>query len=89
MEDGVGEGCKEIKGLVIKSLNPYFRGGWCRSISDSGSCFVIRTSLNPYFRGGWCRRATMVDGATKDVDVLILIFVEDGVGEEVLQFIDY
>ena len=63
------------------SLNPCFSGGWSRSTS---SCLKLLTSaggLNPCFSGGWSRRAILSVERTGHGTVLILVLVEDGLGD--------
>ena len=64
-----------------QSLNPCFSGGWsrgrqiCLSKRDSGQ------GLNPCFSGGWSRRLSDWDCELNARTVLILVLVEDGLGE--------
>ena len=40
-------------------------------------------SLNPCFSGGWSRRATQSAAKAGDTLVLILVLVEDGLGDKI------
>ena len=43
-------------------------------------------SLNPCFSGGWSRSASKFEATQDDLDaVLILVLVEDGLGEQLLE----
>ena len=62
-------------------LNPCFSGGWSRSFYRKRYGFKT-ICLNPCFSGGWSRRATLPPPYLQKMQVLILVLVEDGLGDK-------
>ena len=79
MEDGLGD-CEEIpEADVQKGLNPCFCGRWFgryRVVTKQ----VLYLGLNPCFCGRWFGRAAWLMKKSHSYKVLILVFVEDGLG---------
>ena len=68
---------------VIMSLNPCFSGRWSRSsITDAMASGI--SSLNPCFSGRWSRSSPLNLTIMELYLVLILVLVEDGLGDDVI-----
>ena len=67
---------------VCRRLNPCFSGGWSRSLAAVKQ-EAAGESLNPCFSGGWSRRLWKKFQNFILHIVLILVLVEDGLGEDV------
>ena len=64
----------------LNCLNPCFSGGWSRRYATCGDTTDM-LCLNPCFSGGWSRRKDLMVGLNSNGKVLILVLVEDGLGE--------
>ena len=84
VEDGLGAHQKTaITSRYLQSLNPCFSGGWSRRSFKKFFLIHIRKSLNPCFSGGWSRSVKNKENTVYNLQVLILVLVEDGLGDTV------
>ena len=84
VEDGLGA---KVHGAALihgNGLNPCFSGGWSRRINFTFYA-TNKYGLNPCFSGGWSRSVEKHDELKQIERVLILVLVEDGLGEQLLE----
>ena len=67
--------------MVNIRLNPCFSGRWSARRRRSGSATRF-LSLNPCFSGRWSARFEIYSFQQRNIKVLILVLVEDGLREE-------
>ncbi len=81
VEDGLGDHLQPFQsdGLCAR-LNPCFSGGWSRR-KRTETLNSTMHRLNPCFSGGWSRRAKYQRQYESITRVLILVLVEDGLGD--------
>ena len=72
----------------MNGLNPCFSGGWSRRILGKTPRRHSGDRLNPCFSGGWSRRHAELEQIERELSVLILVLVEDGLGV-LLQSVQY
>ena len=86
MEDGLRERGEISADTARQSLNPCFSGGWSqRYYRELNNAAAKKHCLNPCFSGGWSQRPQNWKSYIKWVDVLILVLVEDGLREQLLE----
>ena len=74
-----------LYGSWATGLNPCFSGGWSRRPYQHQQNHRRGVCLNPCFSGGWSRSIYYPLEETPENVVLILVLVEDGLGEQLLE----
>ena len=85
VEDGLRGPHRVQPRLGMSCLNPCFSGGWSQRLTSAGALVQQKLSLNPCFSGGWSQSSKYVGGHDKRYRVLILVLVEDGLREQLLE----
>ena len=81
VEDGLGDLVSSSNRRRLICLNPCFSGGWSRRSPKHFLRLEDKYGLNPCFSGGWSRRRRSSRRGRAFNAVLILVLVEDGLGE--------
>ena len=82
VEDGIGDKHKQRKVYKLFGLNPCCSGRWYRSCTAPASYARRLRRLNPCCSGRWYRSVKSLQTLQSNPHVLILVVVEDGIGED-------